>query len=957
MKNFIKYTLAGVVILGFLVCVAIFGLVMYFDPNDHKDTIIAQVKEKTGRELSLGGDIKLSYYPWLGIEINQVTLSNTGKEFSSLPFLHADLIALHLKTLPLLKQQYELDTVLLHGVQVNLVKNEQGMGNWGSSSPVEEKETAKPTQSTRLTAVALGGLDVRDFNLTWHDQGSGQIVKISDLAVTADKLITNKPTALSMNMSVSANKPEIESDWTIKSTGTYDLSAGNYTLNPFEIMATLTGNNIPNGKTELKLVTGLEFNAADDTLAINDLKFNTLGAAMQAQMLISRLSAESPKIAGTLAVASEDLLPLAKVVEIEPATTELAKLRHRDFNARIEAELSGDTINIAELKVNVLGAVAKAKLDLKQTPAGLSTASGHIDLHAEDLTRLLSVAGIQPLANQLSKLQQRNLRLNADFDADLTKGNINLPTLSGESLGITVNGQLKAADFNKQGNISGHLSITGEKLSALLTALDQAALGASLDRISLDLGVQGDSTNISLHPFNLNAVVHGKHTPSLPVSLTADVKANIKAQTLVVRNITLQGLGLDIKAQLNAEQIRQAPVFSGELAVAKFDPRALMSKLRQKLPSTSDDSVLKEIALDAKVSGTANSLKIEDLNLSLDDTRAKGSLSVIDFARPQIEFETQIDDINLDRYLPPQAKAQPATSETAAAPTKIPVKTLRALNIQGNASIGKLVVSNINLHNINLGLDARNGKITLDPLAVDLYEGKYQGSVHIDTVGEIPQLGLKTQLSGLQLQPLLKDYLQRPEVKFKGVIDLQGDMTASGLVTDQLKQSMNGQASISLSQGVIPGIDIVKIIKQATIILASGKKPATETKGGATEFGSLVGTFNIKNGVITNDDLRLEAPGFSVTGSGTMADLPSNSMNYELRIESALIGDGDDKGLDIGKYKIPIRCQGQFQSLSCQPEYDELLELAVKTTLKEAIEKGGEVKDIIKDSLKKLVPF
>ena len=53
MKIFFKISLAIIVLL----LIAIIGFAIIFNTNDYKDDLINVVKEKTGRELSIPGDI------------------------------------------------------------------------------------------------------------------------------------------------------------------------------------------------------------------------------------------------------------------------------------------------------------------------------------------------------------------------------------------------------------------------------------------------------------------------------------------------------------------------------------------------------------------------------------------------------------------------------------------------------------------------------------------------------------------------------------------------------------------------------------------------------------------------------------------------------------------------------------------------------------------------------------
>ena len=54
--------LAGGIIL--LIVVGLLAVWALVNPNDYKGRIAAAVKETTGRELILKGDIKLSVFPW-----------------------------------------------------------------------------------------------------------------------------------------------------------------------------------------------------------------------------------------------------------------------------------------------------------------------------------------------------------------------------------------------------------------------------------------------------------------------------------------------------------------------------------------------------------------------------------------------------------------------------------------------------------------------------------------------------------------------------------------------------------------------------------------------------------------------------------------------------------------------------------------------------------------------------
>ena len=75
---------AGAIIV--LIAVALMAVWWLVNPNDYKGRIADSVKESTGRELVLKGDIKLSVFPWIALELGPASLGNPPG-FGAEPFL------------------------------------------------------------------------------------------------------------------------------------------------------------------------------------------------------------------------------------------------------------------------------------------------------------------------------------------------------------------------------------------------------------------------------------------------------------------------------------------------------------------------------------------------------------------------------------------------------------------------------------------------------------------------------------------------------------------------------------------------------------------------------------------------------------------------------------------------------------------------------------------------------
>jgi AsmA protein len=179
----------GAVIGGLVVLVAL-GLVavwLLVNPNDYKDRIAQAVKASTGRELTLAGDLHLSVFPWVALDLGRATLGNPPG-FDAEPFAAVEHAALRVKVLPLLHKQLQIGQITIDGLDLRLRKNAAGQGNWenfgkaASEAPHEDS----PPPSVDLAGVALthsrvayDTLVLEDLNVTLGHVAPGVAIPVT----------------------------------------------------------------------------------------------------------------------------------------------------------------------------------------------------------------------------------------------------------------------------------------------------------------------------------------------------------------------------------------------------------------------------------------------------------------------------------------------------------------------------------------------------------------------------------------------------------------------------------------------------------------------------------------------------------------------------------------------------------------------------------------------------------
>jgi AsmA protein len=144
MNKLLKWILGLVVTLAILLVIISVVLPLLLDPNNYKDEISEAVKQRTGRELAINGDISWRVFPSVGLQISDMSLANRAG-FGTRPMLEIAEAAVSVKLQPLFNRQLEVSRVDLKGVMAYLRSNTDGRNNWedlagrgGATTTVQE---------------------------------------------------------------------------------------------------------------------------------------------------------------------------------------------------------------------------------------------------------------------------------------------------------------------------------------------------------------------------------------------------------------------------------------------------------------------------------------------------------------------------------------------------------------------------------------------------------------------------------------------------------------------------------------------------------------------------------------------------------------------------------------------------------------------------------------------------
>ena len=281
MKKALKITGIVLGILVLLVILLAVALPFILNPNSFKEDIAKLVKDKTGRELVIQGDIKLSIFPWLGMQIGPAELSN-AKGFSSVPFASINETDVHVTFWPLLHREIDVGEVKLDGLNLDLERDVDGHDNWQDIS--EHLHTpAKPgAESGSRIDLSVAGVSVTDSQVRWTDAQKHQQYTISDFTLKLGAFATAQPLSVESGFDFTGTNPAVQGHVDFSGTAMADLEHRLYSADAAKLDMQASGDAVPGGQLKASLHwQHLAFNADQGSLAVNGLDAGAYGMDLQ----------------------------------------------------------------------------------------------------------------------------------------------------------------------------------------------------------------------------------------------------------------------------------------------------------------------------------------------------------------------------------------------------------------------------------------------------------------------------------------------------------------------------------------------------------------------------------------------------------------------------------------------------------------------------------------------------
>jgi len=347
MTKLLKWILTGVGVVIVLVVIAGVILPMVIDPNNYKEDISTAVFKETGRELTIGGEIKWTVFPSIGLELSDVRLGNRS-DFGDQPMLDVGDVGVSVKLMPLFSRKLEVGEVSLSDVSINLQRKADGQTNWGDlSGPQSETKTSSPG-SMDLGSFVVSGVEINNANVTLEDVD--QTTELKEFGLQASNIELGKPFDLTGGFSM--NLPEQQLAGDVKFGGVVQSAANGTRYGVEQLELSFKGSRGPAGEAvslDLTITANADIDLANDKATLSDFVLQLHDLVVTGALDVTSIMNDM-EFVGQLKVNEFSPKSFMKALGLEEPQTSNANALTR-LQADMSFAGSGDHANMRDLTV------------------------------------------------------------------------------------------------------------------------------------------------------------------------------------------------------------------------------------------------------------------------------------------------------------------------------------------------------------------------------------------------------------------------------------------------------------------------------------------------------------------------------------------------------------------------------------------------------------------------------
>lgn len=335
-KEYWRHAIGALLLILGLAASLVGAAISMLDADVVKAQVVDYVKVHKHRDLSLQGDIELTFFPKLGLDCGKLTLSERN---SSAKFASVENARLYLAWWPLLRRQLRIERIALDGVQANITRHKDGSTNFDDLLAADGRLAGVNFEIERV--------HVFDSEIHLRDAGSGLQFSFSDLDLETGHVMDDTPSEMKASFRLRSAREKLDTRVNLNAHLLFDRAADRFELS--DIHAHAMGHSAR--------VTGLDVDARGALTAYPGSQrytLNKVSLSLQGQMdrhkldshvEVASLSLDKERFSGsTLSLQSRAVNAsdtLAATLEIPAFELVDNRLQASSAQATLELDASG----------------------------------------------------------------------------------------------------------------------------------------------------------------------------------------------------------------------------------------------------------------------------------------------------------------------------------------------------------------------------------------------------------------------------------------------------------------------------------------------------------------------------------------------------------------------------------------------------------------------------------------
>lgn len=541
----IKWVLIGLLGLVILAFIVVGILLLAIDRGEYKQEIIEQVETHTGRALTIGGNLDISLFPWIGISISELSIAN-AQGFGDDPFVQAKAANVKIELLPLLRRELRVDTIQLVGVALDLQRNSQGTNNWddltksGGNSTGNTSSSTPSAENSPLAALAIGGVEISDSKVRWRDQQQGTDAMLQQFNLSIGQVKLHESFPLSLSFTFNEVSSALSAEMRVTSDVTIDIQQQKYQLAALAFNAEVRGASLPESGVLTTLSANVLADLVQQTVVVSGLDSSLAGIPVTGEVLVERLNT-SPGVSGKLNVSKVDIASLMQQFAIEiPETASSDVLKSADAQLAFAADPKALSVDILAAHIDTTSLQGKLNVALGKIPDirfSLSIDSINLDHYlpppaatpvaTNEASAAKDTADL-PIGLPLAVLKAQNLTGKVSVD-QLTAANIRMSEVQvplSVRDGVATLNDLSAKLYQGTVDVNARIDASGSQTRPPSMSAKANLFGVQIGPLLDDL--QGDGVLSGAGDVRLDLSTRGETPRALKAALNGDVAMNLR---------------------------------------------------------------------------------------------------------------------------------------------------------------------------------------------------------------------------------------------------------------------------------------------------------------------------------------------------------------------------------------------------------------------------------------------